>query len=83
MANDVILTTEQCADKLNQAYGWQAVTRQRLHREIDSGRLVAQKVPAVGTRERALVRITWSDFVAYCQVYHPDVAVHVASQGST
>lgn len=79
MINDVMLTTEDCADRLNTAYGWKAVTRQRLHRDIESGRLAVKKLPAVGTRERSLVRVRWADFVEYCQVYHPDVVKHVAN----
>lgn len=73
MSTDV-LTTQQCADLLNRAYRTMVVTRQRIHRDIDAGRLQALKIPAAGTRERSLIRVEWSDFVAYCQVYHPDIA---------
>lgn len=72
MSTDV-LTTQDCADALNRAYGKTAITRQRIHRDIDAGRLRVLRIPATGTRERALIRVEWPQFVAYCQVYHATV----------
>lgn len=73
MSTDV-LTTQDCADLLNRAYGKKAITRQRIHRDIDAGRLSVLKIPASGTRERALIKVEWADFILYCQVYHSGVA---------
>lgn len=66
-----MLTTQQCADRLNAAYGWRAVTRQRLMRDITAGRLEASVVPAIGTRLRSYVRVDERAFDAYASVYHP------------
>lgn len=73
MSEDAV-TTQACADALNRAYGKRAITRQRIHRDIDAGRLQVLKIPATGSRARALIRVEWSDFVAYCQAYHSAVA---------
>lgn len=77
MSTDV-LTTQACADALNRAYGKRAITRQRIHRDIDAGRLQVLKIPAAGSRARALIRVEWDDFVTYCQVYHSDIAADVS-----
>jgi hypothetical protein len=77
MSTDV-LSTQDCADLLNRAYGKKAITRQRIHRDIDAGRLNVLKIPASGTRERSLIKVEWSDFVSYCQVYHAGVARDVS-----
>ncbi len=74
MPDEPLMTTGECADDLNAAYGWPAVTRQRIARDIAAGRLEARVVPAVGTRMRAFVRVPRSAFVSYCEVYHGTVA---------
>lgn len=77
MTTDVV-TTQACADALNRAYGTVAITRQRIHRDIDAGRLQVLKIPAVGSRARALIRVEWADFLTYCQVYHSNIAARVS-----
>ena len=71
------MSTQDCADLLNRAYGRPAISRQRIHRDIEAGRLQVLKVPAVGTRERALIDVGWDEFVEYCRVYHPQIAASV------
>jgi hypothetical protein len=80
MSEDV-LTTQSCADALNRAYGKRAISRQRIHRDIDAGRLQVLKIPAVGSRARALIRVEWADFVKYCQVYHSEIANDLSRNG--
>lgn len=76
------MSTQDCADALNRAYGRDAISRQRIHRDIAAGRLQVLKVPAVGTRERALIDIQWDEFAEYCRVYHPQVAALVSANVS-
>lgn len=73
MGNETMLTTEDCAERLNLAYGWKAVSRQRILRDIRSGRLPTKELPANGGRARALIRVPKRDFLAYSEVYHPNV----------
>lgn len=67
------LTTGQCAALLNHAYGGRVVSRQSILRDVQSGRLDAQVVPARGTRRRALIRVRASALKAYAAVYHQSV----------
>jgi len=71
--SEQMYSTTDCAKKLNLAYGWKAVSRQRIHRDIQSGRLPTLQVPAAGTRERSLIQVPRTEFLAYSEVYHPGV----------
>jgi hypothetical protein len=73
MTDPVFYSTQECAQKLNLAYGWNAMSRQRILYEIRSGRLPCREIPAAGSRERAMVKIHRPEFLAYCSVYHPDI----------
>lgn len=76
-SDDDFLSTTQCANKLNLAYGWKAMTRQRMLNEIRSGRLPHKEVPAAGSRSRALIRVANADFLDYCLVYHRSVSTAI------
>lgn len=73
------LSTQDCAAALNAAYGRNVISRQRIMRDIDAGRLPALKIPAVGTRERAFVQVSRDDFHAYCAVYHAEAWLKMTS----
>ncbi len=66
-------STDDCAARLNRAYGWRAVDRYAIYRDIRSGRLPHREVPAVGSRERARIVVPRSEFLAFAEVYHPNV----------
>jgi hypothetical protein len=76
--SDDVMTTQGCADALNRAYGTAAITRQRIHRDIEAGRLQVLRIPATGTRERSMIKIDWLEFIEYCRVYHPTIARNVS-----
>lgn len=76
------LSTQDCAAALNAAYGRNVISRQRIMRDIDAGRLPALKISAIGTRERAYVQVAKDDFFAYCAVYHPNAWVRMSSTES-
>jgi len=73
------LSTQDCAAALNRAYGRNVISRQRIMRDIDAGRLPALKIPAIGTRARAYVQVAKNDFLAYCAVYHPSACGRLCS----
>lgn len=73
------ISTRQCADLLNQAYGKQVVTRHTMRYEIRIGRLEAVAFGAGGARQRGRIRVTVSAFRAYCETYHPTAVLSHAS----
>lgn len=72
-----MLSTEECAEKLNLAYGYTVVTRRGILRAIRSGKLPASEVPAVGSRDRSRIKVPQPIFLEYCLVYHPHVTTAI------
>lgn len=66
------LSTSECADRLNQLYGHAVVSRHRVKRDIEAGRLPAITIPASGSRERSRHYVTPEGFEQYIEAYHPE-----------
>lgn len=81
--DEKLLTTQECARRLNLAYGHKVISRRGILRAIRSGKLPACEVPAVGSRSRSLLRVPNSEFLDYCLVYHPDVRTAIRAICST
>lgn len=72
------LTTRECAELLNAGVEMEgAFTARFIWGEIEDGRLVAKVRERGATRQRARIRVTPEDFMAYCDTHYSRIAARV------